>query len=166
MKCLSCDAIVLAVFGIVLVSPLALPPGLSGMQDLPAQSSAHVPLSPPMDAAPASDDEWRGHGRDLGEQRYSPLDQISTINVDRLGIAWTYDIPRRGARLEATPIVVDGVMYATGPMSTVLSVTPEPAVGAAQLAGEAGGCTGFNSTGRNPVAWTVLPLMLCLLYRR
>ena len=53
-----------------------------------------------------------------------------------------------------------------GPMSTVLSVTPEPAVGAAQLADEAGGCTGFNSTGRNPVAWTVLPLMLCLLYRR
>jgi len=122
MKCLSCDAIVLAVFGIVLVSPHALPPGLSGMQDLPAQSSAYVPLAPPMDATPASDEEWRGHGRDLGEQRYSPLDQISTINVDRLGIAWTYDIPRRGARLEATPIVVDGVMYATGPMSTVFAL--------------------------------------------
>ena len=122
MKCLFGDAIVLVVSGIVLVSSYLLPPELSGMQDPAVQSSVYVPLAPPIDAAPASDDEWRGHGRDLGEQRYSPLDQISTVNVNRLGIAWTYDIPRRGARLEATPIVVDGVMYATGPMSTVFAL--------------------------------------------
>ena len=122
MKCLFGDVIVLALSGIVLVSSYLLPPELSGMQDPAVQSSVYVPLAPPIDAAPVSDDEWSGHGRDLGEQRYSPLDQISTVNVNRLGIAWTYDIPRRGARLEATPIVVDGVMYATGPMSTVFAL--------------------------------------------
>ncbi|NNF12039.1 MAG: PQQ-dependent dehydrogenase, methanol/ethanol family [Gemmatimonadetes bacterium] len=69
-----------------------------------------------------SDAEWRSHGRDLAERRYSPLDQITRDNVGSLTVAWTYDIPRRGARLEATPLVADGVMYATGPMSTVFAL--------------------------------------------
>ncbi|MGB1842351.1 MAG: PQQ-binding-like beta-propeller repeat protein, partial [Longimicrobiales bacterium] len=70
----------------------------------------------------AVDEEWTGHGGDLGEQRYSSLAQINSDNVGRLDVAWTYDISRRGARLESTPLVVDGVMYATGPMSTVFAL--------------------------------------------
>ena len=80
------------------------------------------PLGAPSNAPTASDAEWTGHGLDLGEQRYSPLAQITSDNVSRLSVVWTYDIPRRGARLESTPLVVDGVMYATGPMSTVFAL--------------------------------------------
>jgi quinohemoprotein ethanol dehydrogenase len=57
--------------------------------------------------------EWLTTGRDFGKGHYSPLDQINTNNVVRLGFAWTYDTQTtRG--LEATPIVVDGVMYTSG----------------------------------------------------
>ena len=57
--------------------------------------------------------EWLTGGRDFGKGYYSPLAQINKHNVDRLGFAWDYDThTNRG--LEATPIVVDGVMYASG----------------------------------------------------
>ena len=87
--------------------------------DLPARQAA---AGPPADAPQAEDADWRSYGRDLAEQRYSPLGQIMRENVSRLSVAWTYDIPRRGARLEATPLMADGVMYATGPMSTVFAL--------------------------------------------
>ena len=61
---------------------------------------------------------WLAHGRTFDEQRYSPLDQISVDNVANLGLAWYHETEsKRG--LEATPIVVDGVMYTTGSWSTV-----------------------------------------------
>lgn len=57
--------------------------------------------------------EWLTSGRDFSEGYYSPLTQINKQNVDRLGFAWDYDThTNRG--LEATPIVVDGVMYTSG----------------------------------------------------
>ena len=67
---------------------------------------AAIPLGVPSDAPTVSDAEWTGHGRDLGEQRYSPLGQVTSDNVGRLGVVWTYDIPRRGARLESTPLEI------------------------------------------------------------
>lgn len=64
---------------------------------------------------------WMAHGRTYDEQRFSPLHQVNDQNVDRLGVAWTYklDIDRG---VEATPIVVDGVMYTTGPWSIVYAL--------------------------------------------
>ena len=53
-----------------------------------------------------------------------------------------------------------------GEMSDVVSVTPEPAVGAAQLAGEKGGCTGLSSSGLDSLPFAAFPFMLCLLFRR
>src|SRR5262245_65994214 len=41
---------------------------------------------------------------------YSPLDEINDGNVDRLGLAWHYDIDVGGASLTA-PVAVDGVLY-------------------------------------------------------
>ncbi|MFN2168082.1 MAG: PQQ-binding-like beta-propeller repeat protein, partial [Anaerolineae bacterium] len=62
--------------------------------------------------------EWLSHGRTYDEQRFSPLDQINDENVSDLGLAWYWDTgTRRG--LEATPIVVDGVMYSTGSWSVI-----------------------------------------------
>jgi len=61
------------------------------------------------------------HGRTPGEQRYSPLDQIHERNVAQLGLAWTYATgTTRG--LEATPLVEDGVLYATGSWSSVFAL--------------------------------------------
>ena len=61
---------------------------------------------------------WLAHGRTYSEQRFSPLDQITDGNISKLGLAWHRDLDtNRG--IEATPIVVDGVMFATGPWSVV-----------------------------------------------
>ena len=65
--------------------------------------------------------EWLTTGRDFGKGHYSPLTQINTKNIDRLGFAWDYHTNTiRG--LEATPIVVDGVMYTTGSIGQVYAL--------------------------------------------
>ena len=81
-----------------------------------------VALGPSAVTAQDTGAEWRNHGRDLAETRYSPLTQIDADNVDRLELAWSWTVPKMGARVEASPLVVDGVMYATGPMSTVFAL--------------------------------------------
>jgi len=64
---------------------------------------------------------WMSHGRTYDEQRYSPLNTINDSNVNQLGLAWSYKLDLdRG--VEATPIVVDGVMYTTGPFSVVYAL--------------------------------------------
>ena len=56
---------------------------------------------------------WLSYGGTYDEQRFSRLKNINQGNVKDLGVAWTYDLETsRG--VEATPIVVDGVMYVTG----------------------------------------------------
>src|SRR5688500_16636396 len=71
---------------------------------------------------PAATQDWPLHGRDAAETRYSPLALIDTSNVGRLAVAWSYRIPATGARIEATPIVSGGIMYATGPKSVVFAL--------------------------------------------
>ena len=62
--------------------------------------------------------QWMGIGRDTGEQRFSPLTQISDKNVQRLGLAWYAELNTyRG--VEATPVVVDGVLYNVSAWSIV-----------------------------------------------
>ena len=66
-------------------------------------------------------ENWLAHGRTYGEQRFSPLNKINAENVKDLGLAWTYQTGTiRG--LEASPIVVDGVMFATGSWSKVYAL--------------------------------------------
>ena len=90
---------------------------------LPTGSPAEAPERGRVDQArvDAADEEpgsWLVHGRTWHEQRFSPLDQIDRSNVASLGPAWSFMMgTRRG--LEATPIVVDGVMYVTGTWSVV-----------------------------------------------
>ncbi|WFU33680.1 PQQ-dependent dehydrogenase, methanol/ethanol family [Bradyrhizobium brasilense] len=54
--------------------------------------------------------QWTTGGRDWRQSYYSPLKQINKDNVAKLGHAWSSDI-EGSSKLEATPIVVDGVMY-------------------------------------------------------
>jgi PQQ-dependent dehydrogenase (methanol/ethanol family) len=70
------------------------------------------------DAEPGS---WMSYGRTYGEQRYSPLTQVNDQNVGGLGLAWSYDLEtERG--IEATSLVVDGVMYTTSAWSIVHAI--------------------------------------------
>jgi len=70
------------------------------------------------DAEPGS---WMSHGRTYSEARYSPLDAIRVDNVTKLGLAWYHDLDtRRG--IEATSLVVDGVLYATSSWSIVVAL--------------------------------------------
>jgi PQQ-dependent dehydrogenase (methanol/ethanol family) len=72
-------------------------------------------------AAASNPDTWLSYGRGYDEQRFSPLDSINENNVGELGLAWTFDIDYNRGQ-EATPIVVDGVMYATGAWSIVYAL--------------------------------------------
>jgi PQQ-dependent dehydrogenase (methanol/ethanol family) len=59
-------------------------------------------------------------GRTYDEQRYSPLSQVNTQNVGRLGLAWHYDLDTNRGQ-EASPIVIDGVLYVTSAWSKVFA---------------------------------------------
>lgn len=63
-------------------------------------------------------DEWVTHGGTYAEQRFSQLDQISAQNVGQLGLAWSAEFDTNRGQ-EATPIVVDGVLYTTTAWSKV-----------------------------------------------
>ena len=70
------------------------------------------------DSEPGS---WLTHGRTYAETRESPLTQITPDNVERLGLAWYFDTgTTRG--LEASPLMIDGVIYTTGSWSTVFAL--------------------------------------------
>jgi quinohemoprotein ethanol dehydrogenase len=61
---------------------------------------------------------WLTPGHDYGDTRFSPLRAIDADNVHRLGLAWYYDLDTHRGQ-EATPVVVDGVMYTTSAWSKV-----------------------------------------------
>jgi quinohemoprotein ethanol dehydrogenase len=65
--------------------------------------------------------QWFTTGRDRSNAHYSPLAQINKGNVSRLGFAWDYDT-HTVRSLEATPIVVDGVMYTSGSVGQVYAL--------------------------------------------
>jgi quinoprotein glucose dehydrogenase len=70
--------------------------------------------------------DWRTTGGDPGNSRYSALDQINRRNVARLRIAWIYhtgDVPPNSrSEIQATPIVIDGVLYTTTPSLAVVAL--------------------------------------------
>jgi alcohol dehydrogenase (cytochrome c) len=64
--------------------------------------------------AAAEPQNWLMYWGDYQSTHYSRLTQIDATNVRRLRAAWTYPMPGDSV-LEATPVVVDGVMYVTQP---------------------------------------------------
>jgi quinoprotein glucose dehydrogenase len=65
----------------------------------------------------ATGGEWRTYGADLGNTRYSPLDQINRDNFSKLEIAWRFKTdnlgPQREFEFQSTPLVANGVLYTT-----------------------------------------------------
>jgi quinohemoprotein ethanol dehydrogenase len=68
----------------------------------------------------AADDgaNWMSYGRTYDEQRFSPLTDVNDGNVNQLGLEWSFDLDTARGQ-EATPIVVDGVMYVSTAWSMV-----------------------------------------------
>jgi quinoprotein glucose dehydrogenase len=62
--------------------------------------------------------EWPTYTADLAGSKYRPLDQINASNFSKLEIAWRFKTDNLGTRpeykLEGTPLMVNGVIYATG----------------------------------------------------
>src|SRR5581483_10618904 len=75
---------------------------------------------------------WTSYGNDPGGQRFSPLTQINRSNVKSLKVAWTYRTgdayaPPSGSKttqFEATPLYIDGTLYLSTPLGSVMAVDP------------------------------------------
>src|SRR5580692_2441827 len=63
---------------------------------------------------------WLTYGRTYSEQRFSPLTGITADNASRLGLAWYADLDTDRGQ-EATPLVIDGVMYFSTAWSLVMA---------------------------------------------
>jgi alcohol dehydrogenase (cytochrome c) len=64
---------------------------------------------------------WLTYSGNLYSQRYSPLDQVTRDNVRNLELQWVFQ-PRSLEKFEATPLVVDGIMYLTEPPNNVVAL--------------------------------------------
>ncbi len=94
----------------------------------PSYLTAAEPLAPPqpvtaarIQAADTEPGSWLTTGRTYNEQRFSPLAEINRDNISKLGLAWAFDADTL-LGLEATPLVVDGVMYVSGSWSMVFAL--------------------------------------------
>jgi len=74
--------------------------GCSGGQEVPRQQATAA-------------DDWTNPGGDAGKSHHSQLTDINPGNVARLGLAWQVELGTNRV-LEATPVVIDGVMYTSG----------------------------------------------------
>ena len=73
---------------------------------------------------PGFDDpnDWPQYHRSYNAWRYSPLDQINKSNVKKLKVAWIHQPGDITYGLQATPIVIDGVLYYISPNNNVWAV--------------------------------------------
>jgi len=65
--------------------------------------------------------DWPLYGRTHDNQRFSPLTQIHTDNIDKLKLAWRYKTGKFGS-FQTSPLVVDGIMYLTTPFNDVIAL--------------------------------------------
>lgn len=86
-----------------------------------AQEAAHVDDSTLLNAGKTGD-QWLMAGGNYEATRYSPLTQIDSSNVSRLGLAWYYDTDSLPGTLEATPVISNGVLYGTVTWGAVFAV--------------------------------------------
>jgi quinoprotein glucose dehydrogenase len=97
----------------VRTSSLSLVLALTGSAGLAAQAPAKRANS-----FTTSHGEWPSYTGDTRGSRYSPLDQVTAANFNTLEVAWRFKTdslgPRPEFKLEGTPLMVGGVLYATG----------------------------------------------------
>jgi len=71
--------------------------------------------------ADSEPENWMSHARTYDEKRFSPLDQINSENVSSLGLAWKFTTDTNRGH-EASPIIIDGVMFTTSAWSVVYAL--------------------------------------------
>jgi quinoprotein glucose dehydrogenase len=108
------------------------------------------------------DTEWPSYAADLAGTRYRPLDQINAANFSDLEIAWRIKTDNFGDRpeykLEGTPLMVNGVLYATaGSRRAVIAL--DPATGEllwihGEREGKRGGAAPRQLSGRGLAYWS------------
>ena len=84
------------------------------------------------DALGLPDQDWPHYGGDQGGMKYSPLADVNTANVAQLKLAWQWNTGEEPLKdfgtspgvFEATPVVVDGVMYLSTPYNRVVALDP------------------------------------------
>jgi alcohol dehydrogenase (cytochrome c)/quinohemoprotein ethanol dehydrogenase len=91
--------------GLGTVLALTLGVGHAQAPDSPARVDAKRMITADRDAG-----NWLSYGRTYSEQRFSPLTQINADNAKQLGLAWYADLDTNRGQ-EATPLVIDGVLY-------------------------------------------------------
>src|SRR5437588_33419 len=81
-------------------------------------------LVPSLAGAQAKSVDWLVYGGGTDHTHYSTIDQITPANVSKLQVAWTYATHDEfsGSEMQANPIVVDGVLYATTPKLRVFAL--------------------------------------------
>ncbi|HEX7938122.1 MAG TPA: pyrroloquinoline quinone-dependent dehydrogenase [Gemmatimonadaceae bacterium] len=87
-------------------------------------------LALPLAVGAQAPGDWWAYGRDQLGSRYSPLTQVTRENVTKLSIAWTFrtgemDDTRRPAKFEATPLVINSVMYFSTPFGQAIALNAE-----------------------------------------
>ncbi len=88
----------------------------------PARSVAQGVTYEQLVRADSAPQNWLMYGGDYKSQRYSRLTQINRENVHGLKAAWIYQPNHPLQPFESSPVVVDGIMYVTEPLSTVTAL--------------------------------------------
>src|SRR5690242_606062 len=101
-----------------------------GIRDLVVLVGLACAAAPAWAQYRAKSTEWPTYTADLAGSRYRPLDQISASNFNQLEVAWRFKTDSLGNRpeykLEGTPLMVNGVLYATaGSRRAVVALDPE-----------------------------------------
>src|SRR5436190_14073300 len=65
----------------------------------------------------ANPSRWLTYSGTYDGQRYSPLTQITPANAGQLTAVWTFQTGIAGHHFETTPLVIDGILYVTGPLN-------------------------------------------------
>jgi quinohemoprotein ethanol dehydrogenase len=98
----------------------AAPPKLTAAEEATARVRAATSAVDDKRLVAAASDagNWLTYGGTYAEQRFSPLAEIDASNVSQLGLVWSFETEQPRGH-EATPLVVDGTMFVTGPWSIV-----------------------------------------------
>ncbi len=84
--------------------------------------SAQEPSAKRLENADKEPQNWLTYGGNYSAWRYSSLAQITRDNVKTLAPAWAFSTGELRGGLNATPLVMDGVMYLVGPMNRVFAL--------------------------------------------
>ena len=109
--------VVAIVLGVLIIQGF----NLSDARETPSQAASTSVSDAQIVNAESQPGNWLTYGRTYSEQRFSPLQSINDKSAGLLGLAWYFDLDTHRGQ-EATPIVVDGVMYFSSAWSKVFAL--------------------------------------------